>query len=182
MRLPVAGLILFLAAASDARGQDAKAILGIWRGTSVCVNREVAPACRDEAVIYDFRERTPAAAGKLTLNADKIEDGKAVPMGVLDLAWDSKEGAWTYEIQNARAHALWIFKQPAGDDLSGTLVTLPERTLIRKAAARRSKKGAVEAPADDDTPGAAERIRRIEKGLVPASVVQGQPPPEFSLD
>ena len=79
--LPVSrsGLLLFLlAVSSSAAAQDAnaKAILGVWRGTSVCVNREAAPACRDEEVIYDFREATPPAAGKLTLKADKIEGGK----------------------------------------------------------------------------------------------------------
>src|SRR6266498_3593484 len=50
------------------------------------------------------------------------------------------EGAWSYEIQTPRVHALWSFKQPRGDELAGTLVLLPDRTLVRKAAARRRPK------------------------------------------
>lgn len=135
-------LLLFLAVSSSAAAQEAdpKPILGVWRGTSLCVNLEAAPACRDEEVVYEFREMTPPVAGKLNLNADKIVDGKVVPMGAFDLAWDPRRGAWSYEIQTPRVHALWSFEQPRGDDLAGTLVLLPDRTLVRKAAAHRRPK------------------------------------------
>ena len=134
-------LLLFLAISSSATAQDAnanaKAILGTWRGTSTCVNLEAAPGCKNEEVIYEFRELTPPAAGKLNVKADKIADGKVVPMGEFDLVWVPAEGAWSCEIQTPRVHALWSFKQPSGDELAGTLVLLPDRTLVRKAAARR---------------------------------------------
>jgi hypothetical protein len=135
-------LLLFLAISSSATAQDAnaKAILGTWRGTSTCVNLEAAPGCKNEEVIYEFRELTPPVAGKLNLKADKIVDGKIVPMGEFDLVWVSAEGAWSCEIQTPRVHALWSFKQPSGDELAGTLVLLPDRTLVRKAAARRQPK------------------------------------------
>ena len=140
MRLrDVSLLLLILGGAGAAAAQEPKAILGVWRGTSLCVNREAAPACRDEQVIYEFKETSPPSAGKLTLSADKIEEGKPVLMGVFDLAWDPKEGAWTSEIQNSRLHILWSFAS-RGDDLTGTLVLLPGRTLVRKAAARRAPK------------------------------------------
>jgi len=135
-------LLLPLVISSSATAQDAnaKAILGTWRGTSICVNLEAAPACKNEEVIYEFRETTPPVAGKLNVNADKIVDGKAVPMGEFDLVWVPAEGAWNYEIQTPRSHALWSFKQPAGDELAGTLVRLPDRTLVRKASAHRQPK------------------------------------------
>ena len=77
----------------------------MWRGTSVCVNLEAAPACHDEEVVYEFREMTPPVAGKLTLKADKIVDGKVVPMAVFDLVWDPARESWSYEIQTQRVHA-----------------------------------------------------------------------------
>jgi hypothetical protein len=135
-------LLGLLAISSSASAQDAnaKAILGTWRGTSICVNLEASPGCKNEEVIYEFRELTPPIAGKLNLNADKIVDGKAVPMGELELVWVSAEGAWSCEIQTPRVHSLWTFKQLRGDELAGTLVQLPDRTLVRKAAARRQPK------------------------------------------
>jgi hypothetical protein len=132
-------LILFfcLAVSSSAlEAQDANAILGVWKGTSICVNQEATPACRDEEVVYEFRETTPPAAGKVTLKADKIVNGEAVPMGALDFTWDSKAGAWSCEIQT-RYHGLWSFPPPKGGELTGTLVLLPDRTLVRKVAVRR---------------------------------------------
>jgi len=116
---------------------DAKAILGVWRATSVCINREAAPACRDEEVIYEVRETVPPVDGKLTIKADKVMDGKVVSMGVIDVVWDPKETAWSCDFQTPRFHGLWSYTQPKGDDLAGTLVSLPDRTLLRKVAARR---------------------------------------------
>ena len=129
-------LSLFLAVSSALEAQDAKAILGVWKGTSVCANREATPACRDEEVVYEFRETTPPAAGKLTLKADKVVNGEIQPMGVLDFAWDPKAGAWSCEIQT-RYHGLWSFPPPKGGELTGTLVLLPDRTIVRKVAVRR---------------------------------------------
>jgi hypothetical protein len=132
-------LSFLLAVSSTLEAQDAKAILGVWTGTSLCVNREAAPACRDEEVILEFRETTPPAAGRLTLKADKVVNGEVAPMGELDFAWDPKASAWACEIQT-RNHGLWTFPPPKGEDLSGTLVLLPDRTLVRKIAVKRSKR------------------------------------------
>jgi hypothetical protein len=132
-------LVSFLVAVSSTlEAQDAKAILGVWKGTSLCVNREAAPACRDEEVILEFRETTPPASGRLNVKADKVVHGEVLPMGELDFVWDPKASAWACEIQ-ARNRGLWIYSPPKGDELSGTLIQLPDRTLIRKVAVRRSK-------------------------------------------
>ena len=142
MKTPFLLLLLLPLASSSAGASDAnaKAILGEWRGTSVCVNLQAAPACRDEEVIYEFREMAPPVAGKLTLKADKIVDGRAEPMGEFDIAWDPAEEAWSSEVRTPRVHALWRFKQPSRDELAGTLVLRPDRTVVRKAAARRPPK------------------------------------------
>ncbi len=137
--LPAACLLL-LAISSGAAAEGAKAILGVWRGTSVCVNREAAPACRDEEVIYEFREMTPPVAGKLTVKADKVVEGKVVPMGVLDVVWDPGSETWSCDFQTPRFHGLWSYTQRGEDELAGTLISLPDRILLRKAAARRAPK------------------------------------------
>ena len=131
-------LLVFLQVAPSAGAEsDTRPILGIWRGTSVCVNREAAPACRDEEVIYEFRETVPPVAGNLIVKAAKVVDWKVVPMGVINIIWDPKEGAWLCDFQTPRFHGLWTYMQPKGDDLAGTLVSIPDRTLLRRVAARR---------------------------------------------
>ncbi len=129
--------VFVLAAPSGAAAEDAKAFLGVWRGTSVCVDREAAPACRDEEVIYEFRELTPPVAGKLAVKADKIVEGKIVPMGMLDVVWDPGSETWSCELQTPRFHGLWSYKLRGGDELAGTLILLPDRALVRRATARR---------------------------------------------
>ena len=106
MKVPSLLLLLLLAISSSSTAEEAnaKALLGVWRGTSTCVNLEAAPACKNEEVIYEFRETTPPVARKLNLKADKIVDGKVVPMGELDLVWVPAEVAWSCEIQTPRVH------------------------------------------------------------------------------
>ena len=56
------GLVLaFLLAARLARGEapgqgaaPVDEIVGTWRGSSVCVDRQAAPACNDEQVVYEI--------------------------------------------------------------------------------------------------------------------------------
>jgi hypothetical protein len=51
-------LLLFLVVpalwlTATARGDTARdQVIGTWRGSSICINREAAPACTDERVIY----------------------------------------------------------------------------------------------------------------------------------
>lgn len=137
--LLVLGLSL-LAVSLGAAAEDAGKILGSWRGTSVCVNREAAAACRDEEVLYEFREMTPPVAGKLTVKADKVVEGKVVPMGELDVVRDPGSETWTCDFQTPRFHGLWSYTQHGEDELTGTLISLPDRTLLRKVTARRAPK------------------------------------------
>ncbi|MBZ5535740.1 MAG: hypothetical protein LAO31_07285 [Acidobacteriia bacterium] len=112
-------------------------IIGTWRGSSTCINREVAPACKDEQVIY----RIKGTAGKpdaVTVEADKIVDGKAVPMGVLEFAYQSMDGSWTSEIETARFHQLWRLVV-RGATMTGTLSLLPSKTIVRKLELHKEK-------------------------------------------
>src|SRR5262249_50741175 len=60
-------------------------VLGIWKGESICVGNR--PACKDEIVVYRFEE-IPGKSGVVLLLADKIIDGKRIPMGKLEFQVD----------------------------------------------------------------------------------------------
>ena len=126
-------VLAVLAAAAAPGPRDA--ILGEWRGTSTCVDRVKHPACNDEVVIYHFRPNgdDPAA---VTLTADKVVDGKVLPMGEFDCTYDGKRGAWLSEFRNERVHILWSFVVRK-NDIQGTLVDLPDRSPVRKIAVQK---------------------------------------------
>jgi hypothetical protein len=127
-------LLAILAAAASAPGPR-DAVLGEWRGTSTCVDRVKTPACTDEVVIYHFRPKGDDPA-TVTLEADKVVDGKVLLMGELDCTYDAKLGAWLSEFRNERVHILWSFVV-RGRDIEGTLVDLPDRNLVRRIAVQK---------------------------------------------
>src|SRR6478672_10333636 len=90
------------AAQSD---HPASELLGTWRGTSVCTDRVAAPACKDETVVYDFS----AGAKPETVHwkADKIVDGKRVPMGEFDLVYSRNDSCWRAELTTRRFRMVW---------------------------------------------------------------------------
>ena len=129
-------LIALLAAAAPSPSATPRdAILGEWRGSSTCVDKVRYPACTDEVVVYHFRPKGDEPAA-VVLAADKVVDGKVLPMGDLDCTYDAKRGAWLAEFRNERTHILWTFVV-RGRAIQGTLVDLPDRQLIRKVAVRR---------------------------------------------
>jgi hypothetical protein len=66
------------------------ALDGDWRGESVCVVRE--SACRDEDSLYHF-SKIPEKAGRYSLQADKIVEGKPVTMGTSECTFDPTQHA-----------------------------------------------------------------------------------------
>jgi len=135
-------LILLLGAVSATAadvGSDAEIarhrIVGEWHGTSNCVPAARHAACRDEEVFYTF---APADRGDVTLRADKIADGKRVPMYAARFHYDVRRNRWTSEIQTARAHALWSYTI-AGDVMSGTLMDGHTHALMRRVSAKRQR-------------------------------------------
>ena len=131
--VPLALLLAHLAGAAVARD----ALIGTWRGTSLCANREAAPACADEQVIYDI-SATPGKADEITLKADKIVDGRREPMGELTFRPDATTGRWVTEIQTPRMHALWYFSLENGV-LRGGMTLMPSTTQVRKIELRRAQ-------------------------------------------
>jgi hypothetical protein len=109
-------------------------LLGTWRGTSTCTDRVAAPSCHDETVVYDFTAGTKS--GTVTWKADKVVDGKRLPMGEMDLAYDPGEKCWVAEFRSPSVHSRWCLTVD-GTHLTGTGRLLPDKQMIRKIDARK---------------------------------------------
>ncbi len=133
--LPVVGLSVLAASAVSAAGKgDINDFLGTWRGTSTCVNRQIAPACKDETVVYEVQ---PSDKPKTAvLKADKIVNGQRVPMGDLEFTYSEEEGCWRSEFTAPRFHGVWCLTVE-GDAMTGNLRDAPGNAKIRKVELKR---------------------------------------------
>ena len=116
-------------------------VLGTWTGESICVGDR--PACKNEIVVYRFEE----IAGKpdvVLLLADKIIEGKRVPMGKLEFHYDETKGELYSEFTKRQTHGLWQYKV-SGDQMEGTLVILPNKELGRRVKVKRVSESEVPA-------------------------------------
>ena len=109
-------------------------LCGTWHGTSVCTDRMAAPACKDETVVYIFSagEKPDTVRWK----ADKIVEGKRLPMGELDLAYSRDDSCWRAELTTPRLKMVWCVVVE-GTALSGTAILLPGKQIVRKIEARK---------------------------------------------
>jgi hypothetical protein len=137
-RVPVAALFLMarLAQGEGQGGGTVEEIVGTWSGTSVCVDRQAAPACNDEQVFYEI-----ASSGKpntVLVKADKVVDGKRVSMGDLEFTHDANSGSWTSKFDTPRSHALCRLTVN-GAMLTGTPILPPSKAVVRTIDLRRDK-------------------------------------------
>jgi hypothetical protein len=130
-------LVACLARGEGQAGRTVVEIVGSWSGSSVCVDRQAAPACNDERVVYEI-SASPGKPDTVTANADKVVDGKRLSMGVLEFTHDAKSGSWTSELETPRVHALWRVTVN-GAVLTGTLTLLPSRAVVRRIDLRKDK-------------------------------------------
>jgi hypothetical protein len=117
-------------------------VLATWKGESICVGNR--PACKNEVVVYRFE----AVAGKpdmVMLLADKIIDGKRVPMGKLEFRYQESTRELSCEFTRGQTHGLWQFKV-TGDSIDGTLVLLPDRELVRRVNVKKVREDEVPMP------------------------------------
>jgi len=113
---------------------DMSAFVGTWRGTSTCVNRTFAPACKDEVVVYEVaRTEKPEIAH---LKAYKIVQGEKGLMGESDFTFDAKRGCWASEFRNDKVHIVQCLTIDA-KTMTGTLSDVPTGTKIREMALTR---------------------------------------------
>ncbi len=119
------------------QGGDASQPAGNWSGESICVNKEKFPSCHDEQVVY----RIVKASGKsniLTVKADKIVNGKPETMGVLDFVYDAQKQTLSCEFTRNSWHGIFEFARK-GDLMDGTLITLPDKTIVRRIKVKKDK-------------------------------------------
>jgi len=114
-------------------------IAGTWTGRSACVADR--PACKNETVVYRFvpLDGHPRQARLL---ADKIIEGKRVPMGSLVFDVDEQHHSLRCEFTVGRTHGIWSYAV-TGDSMTGRLVVLPEGVTGRDVTARRVNEGDV---------------------------------------
>ena len=141
-RLRLVVSVLFLAAPVSAgealdHTQGGDGIIGAWRGSSLCVDRKALPACNDEEVVYEIVAK-PGQSDAVTVKADKIVDGKRVPMGALDFVRDAKDGSWATNIETPSVHALWRLAV-GGTTMTGTMTLLPSNVVVRRMDLKRSE-------------------------------------------
>jgi hypothetical protein len=117
----------------DVRTKAASAFRGTWTGKSICVGNH--PACKDETVVYRFVPFT-GAPWQLRCLADRIIEGKRVPMGALMFQYDDKAHGLRCEFKKGTAHGVWSFAV-AGDSLRGDLISLPAGDKARDVRAVR---------------------------------------------
>jgi hypothetical protein len=133
MRAIVAGIIA-VGSMTAAFGADMASFIGTWRGTSTCVNREFAPACKDEVVVYEVA-RTDAP-GTAHIKAYKIVNGEKLLMGELDYTYDETNACWAGEFRNDHVHIVHRLKID-GTSMSGTLSDVETGTKVREMALKR---------------------------------------------
>ena len=109
--------------------------LGTWRGTSTCVDRELAPACNDETIVYEVSKSD--ADNEALLEAYKVVDGQRVPMGELKFVYNEKEECWRSEFTTTRVHAVWCLSI-TGVQMTGSLRVLPQNVDVRKVQAKHN--------------------------------------------
>jgi len=105
------------------------ALIGDWRGDSICVVRE--SACHDEDSLYHITQ-VPEKAGRFSLKADKIVGGKAITMGTSECSYDAKERVWECAIPTGSSLRFTV----EGNTLQGTM-TLADKTLWRKITLKK---------------------------------------------
>lgn len=119
---------------ASVQGQKQPAPTGVWRGTSTCTDRVAAPACKDEVVVYEFT--AGAKSGTILWRADKVVAGQRLPMGEMDVAYDTGEACWLAEFKSPTSHIVWCLKVD-GAHMTGAGWILPGKQMVRKIDVRK---------------------------------------------
>src|SRR6266700_344241 len=104
--------------------------LGDWRGDSICVVRE--SACHDEKALYHVKS-LPNKPGWVSMQADKIVDGKPEMMGTSDCSYDAEKHLLSCELERGSIHLT-----VAGDKMEGAML-LKDKTLWRRISLKKDK-------------------------------------------
>lgn len=137
MRLLISTLVLFLTAVASPQlaASAGDQVIGEWRGTSLCTNLKLAPACKDEQVRYVFT-RSGDAANTYHLAADKLVSGSYQSMGDMDFVYSAADATWSSELNAPRcAKCRWWFRLNSSDLIGG--LTDQSGEALRKVLVKR---------------------------------------------
>jgi hypothetical protein len=113
--------------------RDSADVIGAWEGESKCTVPD--SPCRDEHVVYHIASDKQDAT-KLTIDADKIVNGKAEFMGTVSCVYHADESLLSCTIVDFQQPNLWEF-HISGEAMTGTLVLGPDKKLYRRVSLRR---------------------------------------------
>jgi hypothetical protein len=116
-----------------ARQVSAASIAGTWTGEWICVGSR--PACKNEVVVYRF-EPVAGKSTVVTLLADKLINGKRVPMYKLDFQYDEATRTLSCDFNQGRTRGTWEYKI-SGDTMEGTGIVLAGRSVARRVKVKR---------------------------------------------
>ena len=132
-------LAAFLATAGSlpcAQPMDSGArIVGEWRGTSVCTNLKLAPACKDETVRYVFT-RAPGSTETYHLVADKLVGSQFETMYEMDFGYSPSASTWSRDLDAPTCQRCRWWYRIEGSELMGGVAS-GTGEAIRKVSARR---------------------------------------------
>jgi hypothetical protein len=111
-----------------AQAADDSSIVGIWRGHSICVQKNTA--CHDEDAVYRISV-IPGKQGHVYVSGGKVVDGKEVVMGSGEWRFDANASTLSFELPLGDI-ALVV----NGDKMQGTFA-LHDKTVLRHITLKR---------------------------------------------
>lgn len=114
-------LLIIAVLATALLPQPDGALIGDWRGDSICVVRP--SSCVDEKALYHVKKL--GQTDRYSLQADKIVNGEPVNMGTTDCVFAPEKQTLTCELPKGEIHLAL-----RGTHLEGTM-NLPDGTLWR---------------------------------------------------
>jgi len=109
---------------------DESSIAGIWRGDSICVQKNTA--CHDEVAVYRV-SAIPGKDGHVYVSGGKVVDGKEVVMGSGEWRFDASTRTLSTELPHGE-----IMLVVNGDKMQGTF-TLHDKTVLRRITLKRER-------------------------------------------
>ena len=122
--------------ASPVYTQATAGIVGVWRGTSTCVDLVHSPACKNEVALYTVRARG-TARDTVTLKAEKIVNGQPELISEDDFVRQA-DGSWMTEIRAPRGLVRIVLHQ-SGDHMTGVLMDASANRKVRDIVLERPR-------------------------------------------
>jgi hypothetical protein len=110
---------------------DESSIVGIWRGDSICVQRNTA--CHDEVAVYRV-SAIPGTLGHVYVSGGKMVNEKEVVMGSGEWGFDASTRTLSTELPAGN-----IVLVMNGNTMQGTF-TLHDKTVLRHISLKRDSK------------------------------------------